>query len=159
MMRLVLVLLLAASSAGAVNPNERLGDPAQEARAREVSKALRCVVCQNETIDESSAELAKDMRLLVRERIAAGDSNEQVVNYMVQRYGDFVLLKPRFTAETLALWLGPALLLGIGALMAARRLRRAGAQAGVTQAAAGLSAEESAELNKLMAKTNKDQRS
>jgi cytochrome c-type biogenesis protein CcmH len=156
MMRLILALLLAATGAGAVNPHERLADPAQEARAREVSKALRCVVCQNETIDESHAELAKDMRLLVRERIAAGDSNEQVVNYMVQRYGDFVLLRPRFTPETLALWLGPALLLGIGALMAARRLRRAGTPA---QAAPALSAEESAELGRLMAKSDKGERS
>ena len=87
---------LFAVNAMAVEPNERLADPALEARARDVSQALRCVVCQNETIDESNAELAKDMRMLVRERIAAGDSNQEVLDYMVARYGDFVLLKPRF---------------------------------------------------------------
>jgi cytochrome c-type biogenesis protein CcmH len=158
MKRALLALALTANVAWAVNPNERLADPAQEARAREVSQALRCVVCQNETIDESNAELAKDMRLLVRERIAAGDSNEQVVAYMVQRYGDFVLLKPRFTAETLALWLGPAVLLIIGGLVAARRLRRAGTAAALTQATAPLSAEEAAEVRRLMAGPPQDRR-
>lgn len=123
----------------AVEPSERLADPALEARAREVSQALRCVVCQNETIDESNAELAKDMRLLVRERIEAGDSNSQVIAYMVERYGDFVLLKPRFNAETLLLWLGPALLLLAGAVVVIRRLRSASA---TPIAPAPLSAEE-----------------
>ncbi len=121
---LVIFALVLAMSAWAVEPNERLESPALETRAREVSKALRCVVCQNETIDDSSAELAHDMRLLVRARITAGDTNEQVLAYMVQRYGDFVLLKPRMTAETLILWLGPFALLIIGGVMAARRLRR-----------------------------------
>jgi cytochrome c-type biogenesis protein CcmH len=119
-----LTVVLIASAAWAVQPNERLTNPALEQRARDVSKALRCVVCQNETIDESNAELARDMRVLVRERIAAGDSNEQVLSYMVQRYGDFVLLKPRFTAENLVLWLGPFVLLVIGGFVVARRLRR-----------------------------------
>jgi cytochrome c-type biogenesis protein CcmH len=151
MTRLIAILLLASASAWAVNPNERLADPAQEARAREVSKALRCVVCQNETIDESNAELAKDMRLLVRERIRAGDSNRQVVDYMVQRYGDFVLLKPRFTPETLALWLGPALVLVLGGLAAARRLRRAREPGPAPAPAGALSAAEAEELRKLVA--------
>ncbi len=119
----IAVLCLSAST-WAVQPDERLNDPAKEQRAREVSKALRCVVCQNETIDDSSAELARDMRILVRDRITAGDSNEQVLAYMVQRYGDFVLLKPRMTTETLVLWFGPLLVLVIGALMAVRRLRK-----------------------------------
>jgi cytochrome c-type biogenesis protein CcmH len=119
-----LAVWLIAGAAFAVQPSERLADPTLEQRARDVSKALRCVVCQNETIDESSAELARDMRVLVRERIAGGDSNEQVLSYMVQRYGDFVLLKPRFTAENLVLWLGPFALLVVGGFVVARRLRR-----------------------------------
>ncbi|MCB2106282.1 MAG: cytochrome c-type biogenesis protein CcmH [Rhodobacteraceae bacterium] len=116
---------LFAVNAMAVEPNERLADPALEARARDVSQALRCVVCQNETIDESNAELAKDMRMLVRERIAAGDSNQEVLDYMVARYGDFVLLKPRFNGETIVLWLGPLLLFGAGAAAVLRRVRKA----------------------------------
>ena len=108
----------------AVEPNEMLADPALEARAREVSKALRCVVCQNETIDESHAEIAGDMRKMVRARITAGDSNEQILNYMLASYGDFVLLRPRLTAVTLLLWLGPPLLLLLGLFAVRRRLRR-----------------------------------
>ena len=123
-----LLIIIAALSfsfgAVAVQPDERLADPALELRAREVSKALRCVVCQNETIDDSSAELARDMRILVRDRISGGDSNEQVLSFMVQRYGDFVLLKPRMNAETLLLWFGPLLVLIIGAIMTAQRLRK-----------------------------------
>ena len=107
----------------AVEPNEMLADPALEARAREVSKALRCVVCQNETIDESHAEIAGDMRKMVRARITAGDSNEQILNYMLASYGDFVLLRPRFTGATLLLWLGPPLLLLLGLFAVRRRLR------------------------------------
>jgi cytochrome c-type biogenesis protein CcmH len=157
MIRLIAFLMLAAwmPVALAVEPNERLADPAAEARAREVSKALRCVVCQNETIDESNAELAKDMRLLVRERIKAGDTNDQVIAYMVDRYGDFVLLKPRFTAETLALWIGPAVLLVLGGIAVARRLRRTAAPAGP----APLSAEEAAALAALEAPERPERRS
>src|SRR5215471_21747841 len=98
---LFLAALLLAAPCFAVEPSEMMQDPALEARARDVSKSLRCVVCQNETIDESNAELAHDMRLMVRRRIAAGDSNQEVLHYMVQRYGDFVLLKPRFTSTTI----------------------------------------------------------
>ncbi|MDX2221610.1 MAG: cytochrome c-type biogenesis protein [Rhodospirillaceae bacterium] len=157
MTRIAALLVLAAwlPLAHAVEPNERLADPAAEARAREVSQALRCVVCQNETIDESNAELAKDMRLLVRERINAGDSNDQVIAYMVDRYGDFVLLKPRFTAETLALWIGPAVLLVLGGLAVARRLRRAPTAAGP----APLSTEEAAALAALDAPDRPERRS
>ena len=91
----------------AVEPDEVLRDPALEARARELGKGLRCVVCQNQAIDESNAELARDMRVLVRDRITRGDTNEEVLAYMVDRYGDFVLLDPPFKASTLVLWIGP----------------------------------------------------
>jgi cytochrome c-type biogenesis protein CcmH len=140
-----LALTLSATSF-AVEPDERLADPAQEARAREVSKALRCVVCQNETIDDSHAELAKDMRLLVRDRIKAGDTNEQVLAYMVQRYGDFVLLKPRMTGETLVLWFGPLIVLVLGGIVVVRRMRKAPVAAAFPQA---LSADEARALNEL----------
>ncbi len=113
---LALILCLAAVNAVAVNPDEVLDDPVLEARAREISKGLRCLVCQNQSIDESGASLAKDLRILVRERLVAGDSNEQVIDYVVSRYGDFVLLKPRFKSYTLALWLGPVLIVGLGLL-------------------------------------------
>jgi cytochrome c-type biogenesis protein CcmH len=148
MKRIVFLLALLALPAWAVEPDERLADPALEIRAREVSKALRCVVCQNETIDDSSAELAKDMRLLVRERITAGDSNEQVLAYIVQRYGDFVLLKPRMTAETFALWFGPFLVLVLGGVMVARRMRKPA----IAATPAALSEDETRELKIL----NKD---
>jgi cytochrome c-type biogenesis protein CcmH len=122
---LIAVLLLGVA-AQAVEPSEMLADPKLEARAREVSQALRCVVCQNETIDESHAEIAGDMRKMVRQRITAGDSNDQILRYMLERYGDFVLLKPRFTGVTLVLWCGPPLLLLLGFLMVRRRLRNPG---------------------------------
>lgn len=120
-MRLIICLfmwmLISAVPANAVNPNEILADPALEARARDISKGLRCLVCQNQSIDDSDASLAKDLRVLVRERITAGDSNDQVITYVVSRYGDFVLLKPPFNMATLVLWLGPLLLI-IGGLIA-----------------------------------------
>lgn len=94
-------------AAFALEPNEVLADPALEARAREVGKQLRCVVCQNQSIDDSNAELAGDMRILVRDRIQAGDSNQEVMAYMVDRYGDYVLLDPPFKASTYVLWFGP----------------------------------------------------
>lgn len=115
--------LLMTGSAFAVEPHEMLKDPALEARARDVSKHLRCVVCQNETIDESNAEIARDMRVLLRTRILAGDSNEQVIAFLVSRYGDYVLLKPRFMPITFALWFGPFIVLGLGAVVVYRRLR------------------------------------
>ncbi|MGE4062330.1 MAG: cytochrome c-type biogenesis protein CcmH [Rhodospirillaceae bacterium] len=118
-----LFALLLTGAAIAVEPSEMLKDPALEARAREVSRQLRCVVCQNETIDESNADIARDMRLLLRTRILAGDSNEQVIAFLVSRYGDYVLLKPRFTARTYLLWFGPFLVLSLGAFVVYRRLR------------------------------------
>ena len=127
---LILVLALLAAlialpdRAFAVNPDEMLADPVLEARAREVSAELRCLVCQNQSIDDSNADLAKDLRILVRERIKEGDTNDQVMNYLVARYGEFVLLKPRFTAHTVILWLGPPLVLLLGAIGVFTFLRR-----------------------------------
>ena len=104
-----------------------LDDPALEARAREISKGLRCLVCQNQSIDDSDANLARDLRVLVRERLVAGDSDGQVIDYVVSRYGDFVLMRPPFKATTYALWLGPAVIAGLGilAVMAFYRRRTA----------------------------------
>jgi cytochrome c-type biogenesis protein CcmH len=120
--------LLLATAASAVEPDEILADPALEARARAVSKGLRCLVCQNESIDESNAELARDLRLLVRQRLQAGDSDEAVTTYIVSRYGDFVLLDPPFKAATYALWLGPlaitAFALGLVVVFYRRRAGR-----------------------------------
>ena len=114
------VAVLAARPAHAVQPDEIMTDPAKEARARDLSRELRCMVCQNQSIDDSDAPLARDLRLLVRERIAAGDSDRQVMDFLVARYGEFVLLKPRFEPHTLLLWLLPPLALGrrrIGAVV------------------------------------------
>ena len=104
---IVLGLLILVSPALAVNPKEMLNDPLLDARAREISKGLRCVVCQNQSIDDSDASLARDLRIVVRDRLLAGDSDKEVTNYVVSRYGDFVLLRPPFKAATLVLWLGP----------------------------------------------------
>ncbi|OYQ35376.1 cytochrome C biogenesis protein CcmH [Niveispirillum lacus] len=111
----------------AVMPNEKLADPAMEARAREISKELRCLVCQNQSIDDSNADLARDLRVLVRERLVAGDSNEQVLAYVHDRYGDFVLLRPPVTGYTALLWGGPfalLLLAGLGTALYMRQRRR-----------------------------------
>ncbi|KWV42719.1 cytochrome C [Rhizobium altiplani] len=113
---LVIAIVLSAAPAFAVNPDEVLADPALEARARAISAELRCMVCQNQSIDDSNAELAKDLRLLVRERLTNGDTNEQVMNYIVSRYGEFVLLKPRFETKTILLWGAPLLLAVAGGL-------------------------------------------
>jgi len=123
---LLAALLVLALPALAVEPSEVLPDPALEARAREIGRALRCVVCQNQSIDDSNAEVAHDMRRAVRERLVAGDSDTQVFDFMVARYGDYVLLKPPFKAGTLILWLGAPLLLVVagGALLVAARRRR-----------------------------------
>ena len=124
------IALLATLPAHAVEPDEVLQDPALEARAREISEGLRCLVCQNQSIDDSGAPLAKDLRLLVRERLKAGDSNQQIVDFIVARYGEFVLLKPRFETHTLVLWLAtPAVFLAALLIIAlAFRRRRAEAQ-------------------------------
>jgi cytochrome c-type biogenesis protein CcmH len=123
-----LLALLFTLPALAVEPSEVLADPVLEARARTIGQALRCVVCQNQSIDDSAAEVAHDMRRAVRDRLLAGDSNDQVFAFMVARYGDYVLLKPPFKTGTLVLWLGAPLLLliaGGALLMAARRRQRA----------------------------------
>ena len=117
-------LFLWPSPAWAVNPDEMLADPALEMRAREISKGLRCLVCQNQSIDDSDADLAKDLRIIVRKRLVAGDSDSAVVDFVVARYGDFVLLKPPFKAATLMLWLGPAAIAGFGLVAMALFYRR-----------------------------------
>jgi cytochrome c-type biogenesis protein CcmH len=119
-----MLVLLAPGAARAVTPDEMLKDPALEARARELSQELRCLVCQNQSIDDSAAPLAHDLRVLVRERLKAGDSNRQVLDFLVARYGEFVLLKPRFELHTLLLWgLPPLALVGgiVGLFLAMRR--------------------------------------
>jgi cytochrome c-type biogenesis protein CcmH len=113
----MLLLAVLATPAGAVQPDEVLADPALEARARAIGKELRCLVCQNQSIDDSNADLARDLRLLVRERLIAGDSDQGVLDFLVARYGPFVLLEPPKTTTTLLLWYGPAGLLALGALV------------------------------------------
>jgi cytochrome c-type biogenesis protein CcmH len=121
----VLLVVIAAPSLHAVEPSERLSDPALEARARELSKELRCLVCQNQSIDESNADLAHDLRLLLRQRLVAGDTDQQVLDYIAARYGVFVLLDPPFAPLTWVLWLTPpALVLGGGGLLLRRARRR-----------------------------------
>jgi cytochrome c-type biogenesis protein CcmH len=143
-MFLVCLLLLAGGVAHAVQPDEILPDPALEARARALSAELRCMVCQNQSIDDSNAELARDLRVLVRERLVAGDSDTEVIDFVVARYGEFVLLKPRFNARNLLLWSAPALLLaaGLGFMFLRRRRMR--------PATAPLSAQESERLEQIL---------
>ncbi|WP_306029633.1 cytochrome c-type biogenesis protein [Stappia sp. MMSF_3263] len=122
----VVLTTLAAAPALAVAPDEVLGDPVLEQRARDLSAELRCMVCQNQSIDDSDAPLAKDLRVLVRERLVAGDSDAQVIDFLVERYGEFVLLKPRFSWNTVILWsLAPLVLLGGGIVLALAARRRA----------------------------------
>ncbi len=120
----LLVLLTVCMPAFAVRPDEMLPDPVLEARARDIGKELRCLVCRNQSIDDSDADLAHDLRVLVRQRLAAGDTNAQVIAYVRSRYGDFVLLKPPFQLDTWLLWGGPALILLAGAWGVGRYLRR-----------------------------------
>ncbi len=131
-LRLILLacvwLSVSLGSAMAVQPDEILPDPKLEGRARALSHELRCMVCQNQSIDDCDAPLARDLRILVRERLKAGDSDSQVIDFLVARYGQFVLLRPRFEWQTALLWLAPLGLLGAGALavLLAVRRRRAG---------------------------------
>jgi cytochrome c-type biogenesis protein CcmH len=146
---LIAAWLVAASSAAlAVQPDEVLSDPALEGRARILSRELRCMVCQNQAIDDSEAPLARDLRILVRERLKAGDSDPQVLDFLVARYGEFVLLKPRFEGPTLLLWLTPIGVLILGALGLALVLRRR-TQDGPSSEAAPLSSAEQQRLNTL----------
>ncbi|MBT5108002.1 MAG: cytochrome c-type biogenesis protein CcmH [Rhodospirillaceae bacterium] len=113
---LLLLALIWTGDSHAVQPDERLADPVLEARARDLSKGIRCLVCQNQSIDDSNADLARDLRILLRERLTAGDSDKQILDFLVARYGDFVLLKPPMKASTYALWFGP-LAVFIGAVI------------------------------------------
>jgi cytochrome c-type biogenesis protein CcmH len=148
-MLVALMSLLVGLPALAVQPDEVLRDPTLERRARDISSGLRCLICQNQSIDESDAPLAKDLRVLVRERLQAGDRDDQVQNFLVQRYGEFVLLKPTFGLHTAMLWLAPALVLAAGAaglLLTLRRRREDPAQP--------LSPEERAAIEALLKRDN-----
>lgn len=142
---LMLFLLVTPIHAFAVNPDEVLADPVLEQRARTLSAELRCMVCQNQSIDDSNAELARDLRVVVRERLVNGDTDEQVLDYVVSRYGEFVLLKPRLSVRTIALWGAPAALAIIGLIVAVVYTRRR-----AVQPVAKLSPEEEARLGKLL---------
>lgn len=149
---LFLLALASAAPAFAVQPDEVLADPALETRARVLSKELRCMVCQNQSIDDSAAPLARDIRLLVRDRLTKGDSDQQVLDFLVDRYGEFVLLKPRFEWHTALLWLGPpAVLLGGALVLIVVALRRK-APEGAPQAgeSAALTPAEEARVARLM---------
>lgn len=150
MRRLLTTMLLAMAlllpvAARALDASEQLPDPVEEARARELSRQLRCMVCQNESIDDSNADLARDLRHIVRERIVAGDSDAQIRQYLVARYGDFVLLKPPFRVSTLLLWLGPFALLLCGLVLAILVVRRRN-----IAPPRPLDADEQAELDRLL---------
>ena len=137
----------------AVQPDEVLADAALEARARVLSKELRCMVCQNQSIDDSDAPLARDLRILVRERLQAGDSDQRVIDFLVARYGEFVLLKPRFSLHTALLWLGPAAILLIGAVglfMVARRYQARARSGLAIPAEAKLTPAEEARLSEIL---------
>ena len=149
MRRIALILgliLLVAPGARAVQPDEVLPNQALEQRARNISGGLRCLVCQNQSIDDSDAPLAKDLRILVRERLVAGDSDRAVVDFVVARYGDFVLLRPPMDARTIALWAAPFTILAAGLLFLWRRRRMNAAPAAATPA---LTADEQRRLDEL----------
>jgi cytochrome c-type biogenesis protein CcmH len=143
----LLAFLILLTPAHAVEPGEMLKDPALEARARKLSQELRCVVCQNQSIDDSNAPLAHDLRVIVRERLAAGDSDAQVLAFVEARYGEFVLLRPRFKPQTLLLWFTPLLLLAGAAFFLLRARRRVPAPGTVPPP---LSAEEQRRLDALL---------
>lgn len=142
------VLFALAAPAAAVQPDEMLKDPAQEAFARSISAELRCLVCQNQSIDDSDAPLARDLRVLVREHIQAGESREQIMSFLVDRYGDFVLLRPRFSPRNMLLWLAPLLLLLGGGYMVYRTVGAGGPRK--AESPAPLSDEEQAKLASIM---------
>ncbi len=148
--------LIGTAPALAVQPDEVLADPALEARARALSKELRCMVCQNQSIDDSDAPLARDLRLLVRERLTAGDSDTKVIDFLTARYGEFVLLKPRFNAGTALLWLAPLIALALGALGVVAALRRRRAKPESADAAEPvLTAAERARVTELLGQAEK----
>jgi cytochrome c-type biogenesis protein CcmH len=139
----LLALLALAGPARAVLPGEQLADPKLEARARHIGAQLRCLVCQNQSIDDSDAALAGDLRVILRERLRAGDSDRQAIGFIVKRYGHYVLLNPPFEPETLLLWLGPALVLAAGGVWVALMAR---GRAGAIEAAPPLTPEEREQL-------------
>ena len=143
---LALLFILFTGAALAVEPDEMLDDPVLEARAQELDELLRCVVCQSQSLAESNAPLAKDLRLLVRERLVEGDTNDEVIAYIVERYGDYVLLKPPFQQNTLFLWFFPAVIFAIGVGGLVFYLR----QPGRTSNPKPLSSEEEEKLRRLM---------
>src|SRR4051794_21047622 len=151
MVAFVALMLLALPAAHAVQPDEIMSDPVKESRARDLSRELRCMVCQNQSIDDSDAPLARDLRLLVRERIAAGDSDTQVMDFLVARYGEFVLLKPRLKSHTLLLWLLPPFALLGGGLALWIHNRRRARSAAEEDPLFKLSADEEARLERLIA--------
>ncbi len=144
----LMVVLVFASPAAAVDPDERLDDPVLEERARGLSQELRCLVCQNQSIDDSDAPLAKDLRVLVRDRLTAGDTDQEVLSYIVDRYGEFVLLRPPLRAGTVLLWLSPflVLLIGVASVLVYLRSR----QPGSVEAPIPLSEAEKARLEKIV---------
>jgi cytochrome c-type biogenesis protein CcmH len=145
-------VMMGLPAAYAVQPDEIMADPAKELRARDLSRELRCMVCQNQSIDDSEAPLARDLRLLVRERIAAGDSDAQVIDFLVARYGEFVLLKPRVNQHTLLLWLIPPLaLLGGGFAMWRYSRRRPKSGDDTDESVVKLTADEQSRVERLMA--------
>ncbi len=144
----LLILLVAASAGAGVRPEEILDDPALEARARALGQQLRCLVCQNQSIDDSDAPLAADLRRIVREQLVAGKSEEEIKAYLVARYGDFILLKPPVKPATWGLWIGPFLLLGLGGVLAFVYLRRS--RRGATTEDSELSEEERSRLAALL---------
>jgi cytochrome c-type biogenesis protein CcmH len=143
-LRILALLLALCAPAFAVNPDEMLADPALEARARDISGELRCLVCQNQSIDDSDADLARDLRIIVRERLTAGDSDGEVMDYVVARYGEFVLLRPVFAAHTIILWVAAPLILlaGLAYIWLSARRRQ-------PQVAEELSPQEQAALDEL----------
>jgi cytochrome c-type biogenesis protein CcmH len=145
---LLALALLAAVPAGAVQPDEVLSDPVLESRARELSKGLRCLVCRNESIDESHADLARDLRLLLRERLVAGDSDDEAITFIVDRYGEYVLLTPTTGGSNLILWIAGPAMLGAGGLIAALYLRRRGRGDG--PGAEALTEDESRRLDEIL---------
>jgi cytochrome c-type biogenesis protein CcmH len=150
----ILVALVAfATFARAVTPDEVLHDPSLEMRARAISQVLRCVVCQNQSIDDSNAPLARDLRILLRERLASGDTDEQALDFIVARYGNFVLLKPPVQLNTLALWLGPALFVLIATIGFGQYVRRRFSDS-TTQASTPLTATEQKRIDELLGERN-----
>lgn len=143
---LALMFFLSAFPAFAVNPDEVLSDPALEHRARQISAQLRCMVCQNQSIDDSNAELAKDLRVLVRQRLTDGDTDGQVIDYVVSRYGEFVLLNPRLSVKTIILWAMPVGLLIVGVLALVIFVRSRPAR----RPSEALTAEEKAKIDELL---------